>query len=96
MKTTRLPKPPLKKLNLKGPKVSRRKIGSKPIHCLLRALERKAMHEILDEEDKLWLDLARKAKIVGVSSKVVSAATPLFSTSAIAMRETKLQYKVFP
>jgi hypothetical protein len=96
MKTTRLPKPPLKKLNLKGPKVSRRKIGSKPNPCLLRALEKKAMREILDEEDKLWLDLARKAKIVGVSSKVAMSAAPLFSTSAIAMRETKLQYKVFP
>lgn len=86
MRTTRLPKEPLKKLNLKGPKVSRRKIGSKPNHNVMRAAIRQGVRDIVAQEDKLWMELALKT--LDISPALMGK--PNYSTSANALERKML------
>lgn len=76
MKTTQLSKEPLKKLKLKGPKLSRRQIGRAPRPKILRRYHREAVEEICAEEDRLWMELVRK-----VLSTPELVSNPLTSSS---------------
>lgn len=55
-----VPPEPLKKLNLKGPKVSRRKIGSPPRQNIWRQMQKQAAKEIMEAEDKEWFRLVER------------------------------------
>lgn len=55
------------KLNLKGPKVSRRKIGRAPRQDVVRQCMRIAIDSIRKHEDMLWMELACKELAISPS-----------------------------